>query len=101
MDTKGRSMNVITWQPGHEGKGIVDQNGSVHIWVDGEDYDFHHQYVEANPQVESPKAYFLVDPKGSVSLDLWSRHPEYHPLLETILDADGHLHEDKSNHWEF
>ena len=87
-------MDVINWQPGDEAKGIIDEDGHVHVWP-VEDYEVHYDYVKENPSVGSPRAYFEVAHDGAVDLIYPSAaddYGKYNAMMEIIEEADPHFH---------
>jgi hypothetical protein len=96
-------VDRITWQPGESGKGIVDQNGDVHVWND-DDYELHRDYIDTHPDVQHGEAYFYVEPDGGISLTMpnkaYDGQQRYEAMLDIILEADPYFHEVKDD-WRF
>lgn len=89
-------MDQINWQPGEEGKGLVDEDGHVHAWP-LDDYEVHNDYVKENPSIGSPRAYFEIEPSGKVDLIYPSAADDlrlYDAMAEIIQDADPHFRVD-------
>jgi hypothetical protein len=99
-------MDRIDWQPGNEGKGIVDEDGHVHAWHD-EDYPLHRDYLKAHPSTGSPLAYFYVEPDGMISITHPSPNPAYgdpqqhEAMMDLITQADHHFYPEEPNDWKF
>jgi hypothetical protein len=96
-------MDVINWQPGEEAKGIVDEDGHVHVWS-VEDYEVHNQYVNHNPSVGSPLAYFEVEPDGSVDMispNAAESMIQYEAMIDIVCEADPHFHNASEHPWTF
>jgi hypothetical protein len=86
-------MDRLNWQPGEEGKGVVDQDGHVHVW-NVEDHELHNDYVKANPSIGSPMAYFEVDPHGRFDLISPNAAEDMHQreaMADLIAEADPHF----------
>jgi hypothetical protein len=97
-------VDVLNWQPGENGKGIVDQDGHVHTWNE-EDYEVHGDYLRAFPELQA-LAYFYITPKGEVDVTMPSRHygeaDKHHAMTELICEADPHLYPDPNpGDWDF
>lgn len=102
-DDIGVTMDRLDWQPGEYGKGIVDQDGHIHTWNE-DDYETHHDYLQTHPDSGSPKAYFYIDPEGTVDVSMPSigYDPQgYHLMMEYITDADPHFKAATKNTWSF
>lgn len=80
--------DYLDWEPGTDGKGIVDEKGGVHTWAEDE-YPFHHNYEDQHGNVRGAY-YFWIYPDGKVESS--GLHPhlldQYH---QCITDADERL----------
>ncbi len=96
-------MHKINWQPGEQGKGIVDAHGVVHAFNEDE-YGYHHDFLADNPHI-NPISYFYVNPEGGIHITY--PHPEYDgktthdEMMERILPADPAFHPDLDDDWAF
>lgn len=100
-------MDRIDWEPGNEGKGLVDRDGHVHAWHD-EDYPLHRDYLNEHPQLGVPMAYFYIEPDGQIAVTHPSPNPnyggdpaKYESMMELITDADPHFHPEPPDDWKF
>lgn len=96
-------MDQIDWQPGEEGKGIVDENGHVHAWNE-DDYETHHDFIQEHPHLGSPRAYFYITPKGEIDVSNPSAgyDPRGHQLMtEYICEVDPHFIDSPHDRWSF
>lgn len=96
-------MDRLDWEPGVEGKGLVDEHGNLHTWNEDE-YETHNDYIlNHNQEVGSPKGYFYIDPDGSVDVShpsaLYDPHGN-HLMSEYICDVHPNFKPTK-NGWEF
>jgi hypothetical protein len=95
-------MDRINWQPGEQGKGIVDEDGNVHAWND-EDYELHRDYIDEHPDVGSPRGHFYIGPDGAIDVSYPSAGydiPGHDLAMEHICEADPHFHAGKAD-WTF
>jgi hypothetical protein len=54
--------DVLDWEEGQEGKGIIDRNGHVYTW-DADEYVVHQQWLQDHPEI-MPMKYFDIAPDG-------------------------------------
>lgn len=97
-------MIVNNWQPGEQGKGIVDQQGRVHTFNE-EDYETHGAYIDSQTNIR-PAAFFYIEPDGGIDLtypSLYEEPKKHELMLDHICEADPHFHEyhDPDAEWSF
>src|SRR4051812_12928535 len=97
-------MDVIDWQPGENGKGIVDQDGNVHAWND-ENYELHRDYIDTSPNVLHANAYFYINQDGTIEITMpnpiYDGRERHDLMMKHILDADPEFHEATGSDWNF
>jgi hypothetical protein len=95
--------NLLNWQEGEEGKGIVDSQGHVHTWNE-DDYAVHRDYLDANQHLGRPLSYFYIFPDGTTEITFPSKRYDgrqaHDTMMGRITDADPHLHEGGGT-WNF
>lgn len=96
-------MDNVSWQPGEQGKGVVDKDGSVHIFND-EDYELHQHYLAEHAHIE-PISYFYVAPNGAVEITMPSATYDgsgaHDLMMEHIIETDPVLHAAPQDNWQF
>lgn len=92
--------DILNWDEGQEGKGIIDRNGHVYTW-DNEDYEVHSDFLKEHPDIV-PMRYFWIEPDGraygSGLGDELDNQDE-----EVLREADPRLYvnRDLDNTWNF
>lgn len=91
--------NILNWQEGHEGKGIIDRNGFVHTWTDDE-FGLHRDYIE-HAGLDQALAYFVIAPDGRV--DPAGAEPLGVNMADIITEVDPRLYHDfdQPHDWNF
>jgi hypothetical protein len=92
--------DILDWDEGQEGKGLIDRDGHVYTW-DGEEYETHHDFLQEHPAI-MPMRYFWIEPDGQCRGA--GMGDELDQMDEEVLrEADPRLyvkHED-ANTWSF
>lgn len=97
-------MDNLDWQPGEEGKGLVDEHGHIHTWNPDVEYNTHDDYIKNHPHVGSPHGYFQIEPNGKFDVI----NPSYgydragwQLMNDYIKDVIPELHPAEPDSWSF
>lgn len=87
-------MHKLNWTLGNNGRGLIDQNGEVHTFNEGE-YPTHAHYEKEHNL--GATGYFYIGRDGQVDLTYPHRQydasPECDAAIHTITGADPTLYE--------
>jgi hypothetical protein len=83
--------NLLDWNEGEDGKGILTLNGSVYTWS-GDEYDMHIDFIDDHPNIDFGGAHYLyIEPTGKVKTAWGTLGPEQEAMLQ---EADPRLYVD-------
>ena len=94
------STDLLDWEEGNEGKGLIARDGSIYTWND-EDFDVHAQFLEQHPEIV-PQHYLIIHEDGKVE-SAGLGEPLDQIAEDRLSDADPRLYVDHSeaNTWNF
>lgn len=81
--------DILNWDEGQYGKGIIDRDGHVYTW-DAEEYEVHQMWLQEHPDV-MPMRYLDIEPDGRV-VDSGLGEPLTEMDEEVLREADPRLY---------
>jgi hypothetical protein len=92
--------DILDWDEGHEGRGLIDRQGNVYTF-DQEEFPYHADWLREHPDV-MPKRYFWIEPDGQCRGS--GMGDELDQIDEEVLrEADPRLYviQEEENTWKF
>jgi hypothetical protein len=83
------SGDMLNWDEGQYGKGIIDRDGHVYTW-DAEEYEVHDHFLREHPEI-MPMRYLDIEPDGRV-VDSGLGEPLTEIDEEVLREADPRLY---------
>ncbi len=84
------NSDVLNWDEGQEGKGVIDNRGNVHTF-DQEEYELHRDYMDQH-EIHNAQYCFYITPKGEIESFDGTWDPSTAGFVEQIQEADPRLH---------
>lgn len=89
--------DVLNWDEGLTGKGLIDRHNNVHTWDAEDEWELHRDY-ELDNHVDG-RLWFVIDPDGRIeSADMNPLMPDD---LDIVADADPRLFGEATVRWKF
>jgi hypothetical protein len=89
--------DVLDWDEGNYGKGIVDTHGNVYTWNEDDGWELHRDYADDHDI--TGRFFFTIDPDGRIdSADMQPLDPG---ALDLINEADNRLYGEPTVAWSF
>lgn len=89
--------DILDWDEGNFGKGIVDVHGNVYTWNEDDGWDIHRDYEEDHDI--TGRYYFTINPDGQI--EAADMVPLSADVIDLITEADPNLHGDPTVAWTF